>query len=142
MTHTPTTIIVEITVNASAEEVWKLWTTPADIMIWNNPAKDWYNELVEVDLKNGGEFLFKMRSKNGNEGFDYCGRYDKVTTNELIELTTTDGRKTINQFVRRGHETTITETFEADANTPIDLQREFCQSVLNNFKNYAESRPA
>ncbi|MEJ7679665.1 MAG: SRPBCC domain-containing protein [Segetibacter sp.] len=140
MTNIEPTITVEITVKATVENVWKLWTTPADIMKWNNPSDDWHNLLVEADLKDEGRFLFRMQAKDGSEGFDYCGKYDKVKTNELIELTTSDGRKTINTFTPNGNETIVTETFEAETKTPIDIQRDFCQKVLNNFKKYAENK--
>lgn len=140
MNNTIQTITVETTVKATVENVWKLWTTPDDIMKWNNPSDDWHNLLAEVDLKDEGRFLFRMQLKDGSEGFDYCGKYDKVKTNELIELTTSDGRKTINTFTPDGNETTVTETFEAETKTPVDIQRDFCQNVLNNFKKYAESR--
>lgn len=140
MTNTPAAITVEINVKATVEKVWKLWTTPADIMKWNNPSKEWHNLLVEVDLKDEGRFLFRMQAKDGSDGFDYCGKYDKVKTNELIELTTSDGRKTINRFMPMGNETIIMETFEAEAKTPIDIQKEFCQKVLNSFREYAENK--
>src|SRR5215210_1684909 len=133
------TITVKTTVKATVENVWKLWTTPADIVQWNNPSDEWHNLLVEVDLKDEGRFLFRMQAKDGSDGFDYSGKYDKVKTNEFIELTTSNGRKTINTFISRGNETIITETFEAETKTPIDIQRDFCQNVLNNFKKYAES---
>ena len=134
------TITVKTTVKATVENVWKLWTTPADIMQWNNPSDEWHNLLVEVDLKDEGRFLFRMQAKDGSEGFDYCGKYDKVKTNELIELTTSDGRKAINTFITHGNETIVTETFEVETQTPIDIQRDFCQKVLNNFKKYAEDK--
>ena len=129
MNNIKPTITVETRVKATVENVWKLWTTPADIKQWNNPSEDWHNLLVEVDLKDEGRFLFKMQSKDGSEGFDYCGKYDKVKTNELIELTTSDGRKTINTFIPSGDETVITETFEVETKTPIDIQIDFCQNV-------------
>ena len=138
MSNIEPTITVNTTVKATVENVWKLWTTPADIMQWNNPSDDWRNVLVEVDLKDEGRFLFRMQAKDGSEGFDYCGKYDKVKTNELIELTTSDGRKAINTFIPHGDETIVTETFEVETQTPIDIQRDFCQNVLNNFKKYAE----
>ncbi len=134
-----TKITAETTVKTTVENVWKLWTTPADIMEWNNPSDDWHNLLVEVDLKDGGSFLFRMQSKDGKNGFDYCGKYDKVKTFELIELTTSDGRKSINTFIPQGNETIIRETFEPETKTPLKIQRDFCQGVLNNFKKYAES---
>ena len=140
MSNIEPTITVETTVKAPVENVWKLWTTPADIMQWNNPSEDWHNLLVEVDLKNEGRFLFRMQAKDGSEGFDYCGKYNKVKTYELIELTTSDGRKAINTFIPHGNETILTETFEVETQTPIDIQRDFCQKVLNNFKKYTEDK--
>ena len=95
MSNIEPTITVNTTVKATVENVWKLWTTPADIMQWNNPSEDWHNLLVEVDLKDEGSFLFRMQAKDGSEVFDYYGKYDKVKTYELIELTTSDGRKAI-----------------------------------------------
>jgi uncharacterized protein YndB with AHSA1/START domain len=140
MSNIEPTITVYTTVKATVENVWKLWTTPADIMQWNNPSEDWHNLLVEVDLKNEGRFLFRMQAKDGSEGFDYCGKYDKVKTYELIELTTSDGRKAINTFIPHGNETIVTETFEVETQPPIDIQRDFCQKVLNNFKKYTEDK--
>ena len=140
MSNIEPTITVKTTVKATVDNVWKLWTRPADIMQWNNPSNDWHNLLVEVDLKDEGKFLFRMQAKDGSEGFDYCGKYDKVKTNELIELTTSDGRKAINTFIPHGDETIVTETFEVETQTPIDIQRDFCQNVLNNFKKYTEEK--
>ena len=134
------TITVETRVKATSKDVWKFWTTPEDIMQWNNPSDEWHNLLVEVDLKDGGKFLFRMQSKDGKDGFDYCGKYDKVRMYELIELTTADDRKTVNTFLSDENETVITETFEVETKTPIEVQRDFCQNVLNNFKKYAENK--
>ena len=132
-------ITVETTINLAPEKVWKLWTTPADIIQWNNPSEDWHTLRVENDLRDGGEFLFRMEAKDGSEGFDFCGKYDKVITDELIEYALTDGRKTRIQFIANGDATVIIETFEPEAKTPVDIQRDFCQGVLNTFKNYAET---
>jgi hypothetical protein len=59
--------------------------------------------------------------------------------NELIEYTLTDGRKTINKFKSYGSFTTITESFDPETKTPVEVQRNFCQAVLNNFKKYVET---
>jgi uncharacterized protein YndB with AHSA1/START domain len=138
MENTLPMITVETIINASIENVWKRWTTPEDIMKWNNPFDDWHTPRVDNDLKDGGIFLFRMEKKDGSEGFDFGGSYDKVITNELIEYTLADGRRTINWFIANGNETTIIETFDPEAKTPIDVQRDFCQNVLINFKKYAE----
>jgi uncharacterized protein YndB with AHSA1/START domain len=67
-------ITVETTINSAREKVWKFWTTPADINQWNNPSDDWHTLRVENDLRNGGQFLFRMEAKDGIEGFDFCGK--------------------------------------------------------------------
>jgi uncharacterized protein YndB with AHSA1/START domain len=132
-------ITVETTVNVIIEKVWELWTTPADIKQWNNPSDNWHSPRVEIDLKEGGHFLFRMETKDGKAGFDHAGKYDKVITNELIEYTVSDGRKSIITFVPNGNNTNITESFEPEKESPVELQRGFCHSVLNNFKKYAEN---
>lgn len=131
-------ITVETTIKSTIENVWNLWTTPEDIKQWNNPSEEWHTLKVENDLKDGGKFLFRMESKDGADGFDFSGTYDKVILNKLIEYTLDDGRKTINEFIQNKNSVTITETFEPEAKTPLDVQKEFCQGVLGNFKKYVE----
>jgi uncharacterized protein YndB with AHSA1/START domain len=133
-------ITVEVTVNKPVENVWQVWVRPADIMQWNIPFDDWHSPRVENDLKPGGSFLFRMEAKNGSEGFDHSGIYDKVISNQLIEYTDADGRKSIIKFIPHGDTTTIVETFEPEKTNPIEMQKDFCQSVLNNFKRYTESK--
>lgn len=132
-------ITAETVINSTTERVWKLWTTPADIVQWNNPSEDWHTFEVDNDLKIGGKFLFRMEAKDGSDGFDFGGKYDKVITNELIEYTLDDRRKTLIEFIANGNSTILIETFDPEAKTPVDIQKDFCQGVLNNFKKYAEN---
>ncbi len=80
-----------------------------------------------------------MEAKDGSEGFDHSGKYDKVIKNQLIAYTVSDGRKSIIKFVSNGDTTTVIETFEPEKGNSIEMQKNFCQSVLNNFKKYAET---
>ena len=139
MENPNTSITVETTVKETVERIWKLWTTPIDISKWNNPSEDWHSPRVEIDLRNGGMFFYRMETKDGSSGFDHSGKYDKVITYELIEYTGSDGRKSIIKFISNGDETTVIETFETETETPLDIQKEFCQAILNNFKQYAEN---
>ncbi len=132
-------IVTEVIVNAPIEKVWKVWTTPVDIMQWNNCSAEWRTPLVEIDLNEGGNFLYRMELADGSQGFDHTGKYDKVITNELIEYTVSDGRKSIITFKTKENSTTVTETFEPEKQTPVDLQKEFCQKILDNFKSYTEA---
>jgi uncharacterized protein YndB with AHSA1/START domain len=133
-------LTVEITIDKPVEYVWQVWTTPADIMQWNIPFDDWHSPRVESDLRQGGNFLYRMEAKNGSVGFDHSGKYDKVIINQLIEYTVSDGRKSIIEFVSKGDKTIIVETFEPERENPIEMQKDFCQSVLNSFKKYAETK--
>ena len=131
-------ITVETAISANMERVWKLWTTATDIMQWNIPFSDWHSPRVEIDLRSGGSFLFRMEAKDGSAGFDHKGTYDTVIQNEIIEYTVSDGRTSKIKFVNDGDITTVIEIFEPEKETPIEVQRDFVQSVLNNFKQYAE----
>ncbi len=131
-------ITVETTIEATIETVWKRWTTAADIMQWNHPSEEWHSPRAELNLEEGGSFLFRMETKDGSAGFNHSGRYDKIVPHQLIGYTGDDGRKTIIHFTSNGAATTIVETFEPEAQTPVDLQRDFCQGVLNHFKQYTE----
>jgi hypothetical protein len=80
-----------------------------------------------------------MEAKDGSAGFDHCGKYDKIINNQLIEYTVSDGRKSIIKFVPNGGTTIIIEIFEPEKENSIEMQRDFCQSILNRFKKYAEN---
>jgi uncharacterized protein YndB with AHSA1/START domain len=131
-------ITVESTINAPIEKVWELWTKPVHIVHWNNASKDWHTPKAENDLRVGGKFLFKMEAKDGSFGFEFEGIYTEVKTNELIAYKMEDDRQVKINFTSEGDETKITESFETEDINAIDLQRKGWQSLLNNFKKYAE----
>lgn len=133
-------ITVEVTINVPVGPAWKMWTTPRDIMQWNIPFPGWHIPKAENNLKQGRDFFYRMETKDGKEGFDFSGKYDKVALLELIESTLTDGRKSIVKFITRNNQTILLESFEPENKTPLHIQKEFCQAVLNSFKEYAESK--
>ncbi|HSH65640.1 MAG TPA: SRPBCC family protein [Bacteroidia bacterium] len=139
-TQSKVKITVECTVNAPIEKVWKLWTSPEDIKKWCNASDDWHAPKAENDLKKGGRFTTRMEAKDGSVGFDFGGVYDAIITNQLIAYTMGDGRQVAITFVdKESNETRIIETFEAENENPVEMQRGGWQAILNNFKNYAET---
>ena len=132
-------ITVTTTVLAPAEKVWKLWTNPKHILKWNNASDDWHTTHAENDLWVGGKFLSRMEAKDGSFGFDFIGIYDLVKENKLVEYTMGDGRKVIIVFTGIGNTTNIVETFEAENENSIEMQRSGWQAILDNFKKYAEA---
>ena|ERR1700754_180427 len=138
-TANKTKITVESTVKAPVEKVWKYWNGPEHIMKWATASDDWHTTRAENDLQVGGSFLSRMEAKDGSFGFDFGGIYDDVKTNELIEYTMGDGRKVIVHFKSDGNETHISETFDAEATNPVEMQRGGWQAILDNFSKYTES---
>ena len=134
------TITIETAVKAPVEKVWKTWSTPEDITQWNNASDDWHTPFAENDLRTRGKFSSRMEAKDGSIGFDFAGVYDKVIPNELIEYTLGDGRKVKIIFTANGNETKVTETFEAENENPLEMQKSGWQSILDNFKKYTESK--
>lgn len=132
-------ITVQVTVLASIEKAWKCWTTPNDIMRWNQASDDWHTTSVVNDLKAGGEFRYRMEAKDGSFGFDFSGIYTTVSINELIEYTLEDDRKVSIRFSSNGNETTIIQTFEAESENTFELQQFGWQSIMNYYKKYTEN---
>jgi uncharacterized protein YndB with AHSA1/START domain len=72
-------------VKAPLAEVWRAYTTPADIIKWNTASDDWHSTKATVDLREGGEFSSRMEAKDGSFGFDFAGTYTSIKPHELIE---------------------------------------------------------
>ena len=134
-----TSITVETIIQAPVEKVWECWTKPEHITKWNNASDDWHTPRATNDLRVGGKFLSRMESRDGSMGFDFKGVYDAVNTNELIAYTLEDDRKVKIVFTGNGNQTTVTETFEAENENSLELQRGGWQAILNNFKKYTEA---
>jgi len=131
-------ITVEATVHAPVEKVWEYWTNPAHIVEWNSASPDWHTPRATNDLRTGGSFTARMEAKDGSMGFDFGGIYDEVATNRLIAYTMGDGRRVNVAFSGKDGHTHIREEFEAESQNPMDMQRMGWQSILDNFKKYAE----
>lgn len=134
-----TAITVEVLVAAPVATVWKIWTTPEEIVKWNNASDDWHTPYAENDLKPGGKFFSRMEAKDGSFGFDFYGIYDKIIPERLIEYTLGDERKVQITFNEAGKNTRVVEIFEAESENTIELQQFGWQAILNNFKKVAES---
>lgn len=132
-------VTVQATVNAPVEKAWKLFSTPADIMQWSHASDDWHTPRAENDLRTGGSFTSTMAAKDGSFSFDFGGVYDDVKEHQLIAYTMGDGRKVSVTFQQSGNTTTVTETFEAENENPVEMQRGGWQAILDNFKKHVEA---
>jgi uncharacterized protein YndB with AHSA1/START domain len=130
-------ITVETVVNAPLEEVWRAWTTPADIIQWNAASDDWHTTKATVDLRVGGEFSSRMEAKDGSSGFDFAGTYTKVEPHRLIEAGFGDRVMTV-EFATENHGIVVRETFDAETTHSVEMQRAGWQAILDNFKRHVE----
>ena len=80
-----------------------------------------------------------MEAKDGSFGFDFEGVYDEVKSNNLIAYTLSDGRKLKIEFKGIGNSTKVEESFDAETENTLELQRGGWQAILNSFKNYSET---
>lgn len=131
------TIMAEV--NAPIHKVWEYWTSPEHITQWNHASDDWHCPRSENDLQPGGRFSATMAAKDGSFSFDFGGVHDDVQKHKIIESTMGDGRKMKVIFEERDGKTIITESFEAETENPLEMQRFGWQAILNNFKKHTET---
>ena len=132
-------ITVEATVRAPVEEVWRAYTTPADIVEWNAASDDWHTTEARVDLREGGEFCSRMEARDGSAGFDFAGTYVRIVEHELIEYEFWDRVAEV-AFAERDGATTVTVTFDPETEHPVELQRAGWQAILDRFAGHVEQR--
>ena len=128
-------IVVETTVSAPIDAVWRAYTTPSDIKNWNAASDDWHTTAAEVDLRVGGKFSSRMEAKDGSFGFDFAGTYTRIVTNELIEYSFGDRTAKV-EFIQDPTDVKVRVSFDAESSHSIDQQRDGWQAILNRFSQY------
>lgn len=136
---TPTRITVSALVNKPIADVWNSWTEPAHIMRWNAASDDWHCPKAENDLRTGGKFSSTMAARDGSFSFDFEGVYDDVQLHKRIAYTMADGRTSEIIFTQVNGGTLVTESFDAETQNPVEMQRSGWQAILDRFKAHAEA---
>ena len=80
-----TTIVVERDFNASRADVWRVWTEAGSIKRWWGP-KGYTAQVVRNEVREGGTYLWAMRSERG-QVFWSTGAYREVVANNRIVST-------------------------------------------------------
>ncbi|HVW13921.1 MAG TPA: SRPBCC domain-containing protein [Mucilaginibacter sp.] len=75
--------VITRTFNAPKELVFKVWTEPEHIKNWWAP-KPFTASRCEIDLREGGEYAYTMRSAEGQELPPYQGKFIEIVPNEKI----------------------------------------------------------
>ena len=132
-------ITVATVVAAPLAEVWRAYTTPDAIKIWNTASPDWHTTAAEVDLRVGGKFSSRMEAKDGSFGFDFAGEYTKLIPQQLIEYSF-GGRSATVEFKEGSDGVLLNVTFDAEPTHPEEQQRSGWQAILDNFARYVSER--
>ncbi|HEY9572586.1 MAG TPA: SRPBCC domain-containing protein, partial [Pusillimonas sp.] len=112
-------IIVETTVDAPIEDVWRAYTTPDDIKQWNAASDDWHTTAATVDLRPGGVFSSRMEAKDGSMGFDFAGTYTKIVKHEFIEYSFGDRTAQV-EFANGPKGVNVRVSFESESSHSIE----------------------
>ena len=133
-------ITVEAVVHSDIPSVWSAWNSPDDIKQWNAASEDWHTTESSVDLREGGRFASRMEAKDGSMGFDFSGTFTKIVDHQLIEYSLDDGRSVSIAFSPIVDGVRVEETFDAETENDVELQRQGWQSILDNFARHVESK--
>ncbi len=128
-------ITVSTIVAAPIAEVWRAYTTPSDIMIWNTASPDWHTSACTIDLRVGGKFLARMEAKDGSFGFDFEGEYTKVIMPTLLESKFGERTSVVN-FSEGPTGVEVTVTFDSEPSHTEEQQRMGWQAILENFARH------
>ncbi|HEY4326631.1 MAG TPA: SRPBCC family protein [Mucilaginibacter sp.] len=132
-------IIVTATINADVNKVWDYYTQTGHITKWNFADPSWQCPSAENDMRVGGKYSARMEAKDGSFGFDFEAIYDKIIDGKQFTYTMPDGRQITVVFNKKGSQTEIDVTFDAETQNPEEFQKNGWQAILNNFKKYTEA---
>lgn len=133
-------ITVETVVNAPINQIWSAWSNPDDIIQWNTPHESWHTTRSAVDLREGGQFSARMEARDGSAGFEFEGTYTRVVPHQNIDFRMSDGREVNVEFVEQSGGVLVRETFDAETQNAIEMQRGGWQAILDNFGRHVEGQ--
>jgi uncharacterized protein YndB with AHSA1/START domain len=131
-------ISIQVTIQAGLKKVWDYYTNPAHIIHWNFADPSWHCPRAENDMRVGGIYNARMEARDGSFGFDFKAIHTEIQEGKHFTYEF-DGRTAHIEFKDLNEQTEVVVTFDPESENPIELQRNGWQSILNNFKNYAEN---
>lgn len=128
-------ITVSTDVQAPIDSVWSCWISADCVRKWNHASEDWHCPAASNDLRIGGRYVYTMAAVDGSVSFDFAGTYTEIVPGKRIVSQLDDGRMITVIFEPIAPNTTrVTETFEAENENSLELQRSGWQAILDNFK--------
>ena len=80
-----------------------------------------------------------MEAKDGSFGFDFEATYNNIDNGKSFIYTMPDNREVSVDFESLGDKTNIKVIFDPENENPIEIQKAGRQSILDNYKKYAET---
>ncbi len=136
----PMAITVRVVIPRPLSAVWDAFTKPEHITGWNFASDDWYCPKAENQPETGGRFKYTMSSKDGKMSFDFSGKYIEVIPPERIISELDDQRSLSITFKTVPEGIMVEETFTAEGENTLTLQRQGWQAILKNFEAYVTDR--
>jgi uncharacterized protein YndB with AHSA1/START domain len=84
-TQTKHELVIERVLDAPRERVWKAWTEPEEIKQWWGP-KDFTAPSIESDFREGGKYLWAMKSPDGQTYWN-TGTFEEIVPPERLVVT-------------------------------------------------------
>ncbi|MBK8363802.1 MAG: SRPBCC domain-containing protein [Bacteroidetes bacterium] len=123
---------------ADKQKAWDFYTKPEHIVKWNFASDDWQCPRATNDMRVGGKYSARMEAKDGSFGFDFEAVYDQIVPGEKFQYTMPDGRLVNVEFEKNGNSTNVKVLFDAESVNSLELQKGGWQTILDNYKKYAE----
>jgi len=133
-----TKITIQAVVAADRQKVWNCYTQPGHITKWNFATDTWHCPAASNDMRVGGKYLARMEAKDGSFAFDFEAVFNEIVAGEKFTYTMPDSREIQVSFEKTDDKTLVIVTFDPENENPVDLQRSGWQSILDNFRKYAE----
>tara|TARA_R110002051_G_scaffold56046_9_gene104026 strand:- start:23148 stop:23555 length:408 start_codon:yes stop_codon:yes gene_type:complete len=131
-------IKIHAIINSDIKKAWELYTNPKHIVNWNFASEDWCCPKAENNIVVGGVYYARMEAKDKSFGFDMKGIYTEVVPFNYFEFEFS--KRNVRVDFKEIEDVTIIEiVFVPETENSIDMQKAGWQSILNNFKTYAEN---
>ena len=136
----PTELLsVQVTAQCKLARAWSAYTDPQAITQWNFASPEWRCPSAENDLRVGGVMKSRMEARDGSMGFDFEGTYTEVVPQSRLVCQMGADRQVIATFRElEGGATEVQVRFTPDPAHSADFQQAGWQSILNNYKAFAE----
>lgn len=133
------TITLTKPVKATPQRVYQAFLEPTDLTQWHHASEGWTTPWARVDATPGGRLAIRFEDPTGKNSFDLEGVFNELIPDELIDYTMTDGRRVLIHLAPADGGTLITQTFDAEDQMSIDVQRQGWMSLLDQLARYLES---